>query len=111
MLTIGTNRGMGAGTPPYMSPEMFKVRTAPRRPTPLQGPAAAPLPQARAVPRWAGRVAGRATHARPVELRPVEPRVTPPPLRRGGARRVSARGPTARHMLLFTKNIIYLNIY
>ena len=25
MLTIGTNRGMGAGTPPYMSPEMFKV--------------------------------------------------------------------------------------
>ena len=25
MLTIGNNRGMGAGTPPYMSPEMFKV--------------------------------------------------------------------------------------
>ncbi len=26
MMTIGTNRGIGAGTPPYMSPEMFKVR-------------------------------------------------------------------------------------
>ena len=25
MLTIGNNRGVGAGTPPYMSPEMFKV--------------------------------------------------------------------------------------
>jgi serine/threonine protein kinase len=25
MMTIGTNRGVGAGTPPYMSPEMFKV--------------------------------------------------------------------------------------
>ena len=25
MLTIGNNRAMGAGTPPYMSPEMFKV--------------------------------------------------------------------------------------
>ena len=25
MLTIGTNRGLCAGTPPYMSPEMFKV--------------------------------------------------------------------------------------
>ena len=28
MMTIGTNRGIGAGTPPYMSPEMFKVRSA-----------------------------------------------------------------------------------
>ncbi len=26
MMTIGTNRGIGAGTPPYMSPEMFRVR-------------------------------------------------------------------------------------
>jgi serine/threonine protein kinase len=25
MMTIGNNRGIGAGTPPYMSPEMFKV--------------------------------------------------------------------------------------
>jgi serine/threonine protein kinase len=25
MMTIGTNRGDGAGTAPYMSPEMFKV--------------------------------------------------------------------------------------
>jgi serine/threonine protein kinase len=25
MMTISTNRGIGAGTPPYMSPEMFKV--------------------------------------------------------------------------------------
>ena len=28
MMTIGNNRGIGAGTPPYMSPEMFKVRLA-----------------------------------------------------------------------------------
>jgi serine/threonine protein kinase len=28
MMTIGTNRGIGAGTPPYMSPEMFKVPPA-----------------------------------------------------------------------------------
>ena len=28
MMTIGSNRGIGAGTPPYMSPEMFKVRVA-----------------------------------------------------------------------------------
>ena len=28
MMTIGTNRGIGAGTPPYMSPEMFKVLDA-----------------------------------------------------------------------------------
>jgi serine/threonine protein kinase len=25
MMTVGGNRGIGAGTPPYMSPEMFKV--------------------------------------------------------------------------------------
>lgn len=25
MLTIANNRAIGAGTPPYMSPEMFKV--------------------------------------------------------------------------------------
>jgi serine/threonine protein kinase len=25
MMTIGSNRGIGAGTPPYMSPEMYKV--------------------------------------------------------------------------------------
>ena len=25
MMTIGNNRQIGAGTPPYMSPEMFKV--------------------------------------------------------------------------------------
>ena len=25
MMTIGNNRGVGAGTPPYMSPEMYKV--------------------------------------------------------------------------------------
>ncbi len=29
MLTIGNNRGVGAGTPPYMSPEMFKVLVVP----------------------------------------------------------------------------------
>ena len=25
MMTIASNRAMGAGTPPYMSPEMYKV--------------------------------------------------------------------------------------
>ena len=32
MMTIGNNRGIGAGTPPYMSPEMFKVHSQPLPP-------------------------------------------------------------------------------
>ena len=29
MMTLGSNRGVGAGTPPYMSPEMYKVTVYP----------------------------------------------------------------------------------